>query len=210
MIDNKIEYGTAVWLRQEIIDMISGVEDSHGIYWNETSPNWLTEGRINDLITSLMQKLRFMGGMKVFEHAPCGQPHHEELAKCSGISHGYWRLVLEDGRSDAHDVVDGTLIVDGIEMDRTDFDFDGEYPPCPCSHKKVEHSVAHYYAWPRKAETRLGDIFECLIILKNAKHICGPGKRRSAVREQLLKAIITLNETIAPISAAEHISSRPV
>lgn len=190
--------------------MISGVKDSCGIYWNDTSPNWLTGGRIEDLITSLTQKLRFMGGMKVYEHAPCGHPRHEELAKCSGISNGYWRLVLEDGRTDAHDVVDGTLIVDGVRFDRTDFEMGGEPLQCPCSSKHVEHTVAYYYAWPRTPDTRMGDLFECLIIINGAKYLCGPGKRRSAVREQLLKAIIILNDTIAPISAAEHIISRQI
>lgn len=208
MIDNKIEYGIAVWLRQQVMDMISGVQDASDVMWDDTSPNWMTERGLDKLSGQLMQKLRFLGGMRIFEHAPCGHPEHERLAKASGISDGYWRLALEDGRTNAHEFVEGKLIVDSIQMDRDDFEIAGNVSTCPCRPKRPDdHAVAVYYAWPDRNGTRMRELFACLRIIDRAKELSGPRLRRSAVREQLLKVVIILNDAIVPVSIADHISS---
>jgi hypothetical protein len=210
MIKIDREYEVAVWLRQKVIDMIAGVEDARGIWWDHNSPNWMTERAIEKMSVALAERLQSLGAIRVYEHAPCGSGQHEEQAKFSVISMtSYWRLVLEDGRSDAHTVKKGRLFVDGLSMDHSEPDMSGKVIPCPCRPERtVDHSVTRYHAWPHGEDTRLGMFCECLSILGEAKSRSGPRKRRSAVREQLLKCVILLNDEIAPVSAHEHIATR--
>lgn len=204
------EYEIAVWLRGEIMDMIAGVEDASSISWNDKSQNRMTERSIVRLSAGLADRLRSCGVIRVFEHGPCGCDEHEKLARFSVISEtSYWRLVLDDGRTDAHTVKDGRLFIEGKAMGHSDPDMTGGIEPCLCQPAKpVDHTIARYYAWPFSEYTRLGLFYECQSILGAAKTCSRPNKPRSAVREQLLKCVILLNEAIAPVCAAEHIATR--
>lgn len=204
------EYEVAVGLRQKIIEMITGVADASGIWWNDSSPNWMTKRAIDQVIISLEESLRSFGVIRVCEHAPCGSDQHEKLAKFSVISSSnYWRLVLEDGRTNAHTVQNGTLFVDGKPMTHTEPEMGGLEEPCPCHEgKMVDHTIAHYYAWPNTENTSLDVLIDCLGILEYAKRRSGPKMPRSAIRERLLKCVILLNDAIAPVSAKEYIAQK--
>jgi hypothetical protein len=213
MIKIDQEYDAAVSLRQRILDMIAGVEDASGVWWNDTSPNWMTERAIGEAAAGLADTLKSLGAIRVFEHAPCGSSEHTKLAKFSVISSSaYWRLVLEDGRVDAHTVKDLNLFIDGVEMQHSKPDLHFFSTQCPCQPgKKTElHTLARYHAWPHNKDSRLGVLCKCLSILGEAKSRSGPHMRRSAVREQLLQCVIHLNDAIAPVSADEHIAERAI
>lgn len=191
--------------------MIAGVKNASSISWNDKSPNGMTERSIMRLSKGLTEQLRSCGTIRVYEHGPCGSDEHEKRANFSVISEtSYWRLVLEDGRTDAHSVKDGRLFIEGRAMGHSDPDMTGGFEPCLCQPAKpVDHTVAWYYAWPYSDDTRLGLLHECQSILDLAKACSRPHKPRSSVREQLLKCVILLNDALAPICAAEHIASRP-
>lgn len=212
MITIDREYEVAIWLRQKIIDMIAGVEDASGIRWDNTSPNWMTKSAIEQLSDALAGKLKSLEVIQIHEHAPCGSGQHEALAKFSMISTtAYWRLVLEDGRTDAHTVKNGKLFVDGIYMENSEPEMTGQKIICPCCPEKPkDHTVAIYHAWPNSKDNHIGMFYKCLSILGDAKSHSGPKMRRSAVREQLLKCVIILNDAITSVSVDEHMAKRVI
>jgi hypothetical protein len=217
MIEIEKEYEVAIQLRQNIIDMVAGVKDAPNLFWgDDTSPNYMTESALKDLIGTLDKTLKSFGGIKVFEHAPCGADQHFDHANGSlwaPKSMGHWRMVLGDGGSESSVVKNGHLFINNIAMDNSEpsdsSDALGKITPCPCGTKRPkDHMVICYHVWPKTDYTRLGMFYDCFDILNDARVCAGPKKRRSAVREQLLKCIILLNDNIVPLSAQQYIEDR--
>lgn len=210
MIDNEDEFQVALWLRQKIIDMIAGVEDATDLGWSDTSPNWLTDSRLNEFIKEAIQRLEGVGVVRIEGYAPCGASKHEALAAKASDGSGYWRLVV-DGRAPEAKWLKGIdkVELDGIGMDVSAFDFIRP-KSCPCQPKSKTNnaSVVEFFAWRTHSRTKNGSLVSVVEILKEARRKSQEKRPRSGVREQLLRGLLMLEATIAPVSAADHIAHR--
>ena len=209
--DDERQFAKDLW--QQMVDLISGIENAPGDRFSDESPNWLTRGRLVDLRSQFTRGLQLLGAIEYIAHAPCGHPNHEQLAKWKhGKFYGYWRVDLGHGRTDAEFVHDGKLVIDGEVME-TEFDCmtmntDG-LKVCPCS--KIEasevHSVGKYFAWPKRSQSRLPEICRLLEYLDAAIEKSSSDRPRSAIREQLLWGLIHLERIAAEKSALEIFKS---
>ncbi|MCO8146712.1 hypothetical protein NHN26_15985 [Rhodovulum tesquicola] len=207
------ELRLAAATRQRIIDVLAGVKDASSFLRNDPSPNWLTEGRLRDLLEDHEAGLLCLGALRITAHGDCGHPDHDKKAIWPlGGSTGCWRYVLDDGRSDAELARAGEFVVDGIVMDSDFGDMLSEQGtarvPCPCAPggPLADHTVSRYFAWPRREGSRLGELAEISLMLRDAVQSTRERKTRSGIRERLLRTLIQLERMIVPETAEDIIA----
>ena len=205
--DDEKQFAKDLW--QQLVDLISGIENAPGDRFSDKSPNWLTRGRLVDLRSQFLRGVKSLGAIEYTAHAPCGHPNHEHLAKWKHRKFfGYWRVDLGDGRTDAEFVQDGKLVIDGEVME-TDFECVTMLPDglkyCPCSESKATevHSAGRYFAWPRRSHSMLPEICSLVDQIDVAIEKSSSDRPRSAIREELLWCLIRLERLIAEKSAIE-------
>lgn len=211
MICRAEEFAFAVWLRGEILSLVDGVRDAPRMLWRDRSPNYVTLHAIQNLEDRSRARLTDLGMVRVIEHAPCGAPEHEERAGSSLITGkpGFWRVSVPGHQSETIEIKGGVLYLDGQTMEHAEDWRECQLKlPCPCRPQRVDHSVAVRNAWPAEAGSRMKVFSECLDMLHEARLRAESGRRRSGVRERLLRAVIALNDAIVPIAVEEHISER--
>jgi hypothetical protein len=204
MIVNNDELQFAVKTWQKMVDLISGIENAPADRFSDESPNWLTKQRLEPFWIDFQRELLALGTVRITVHAPCGSRRHEASAKWKlGTSKGYWRVCLADGRSDAELVKDEDLFVDGVLME-TDFDMlamfqTGSQETCPCNKNRTPsvHAVCKYFARPKDGQSRLGNLCAISEYLLAAIEKSDERRPRSAIREQLLLALLDLERLIA-------------
>lgn len=215
MIYKAEEFRIAASIRQRIIDMLAGIENATWDRFNDKSPNWLTRSHLNSLTEDYKNGLVSLGAVPVIAHAPCGQPDHEKLAVWKlGRSTGYWRFVLEDGRSD-FDLLVGDQLVIGDQTMESDFDSMVReqmlsHEPCACNPGKraKEHATSRFYVWPRNHQSAVPALARLVFYLHDAMALSEDRRPRSAIREKLLQALIELERLLVPVSAEEEIAKR--
>lgn len=215
MIEKDEEFGFAVAMRQKILDLCAGIENASWNRFSDKSPNWQTRRHLKPLVEEFENGLLALGAKAIFAHAPCGDPLHEEKATWKLIgAGGYWRYVLADGRSDSELLVDGQLIVDGVIMDTEPDELLQQQrvnsDPCPCNPNKraEDHTVSRYFVWPRDPGSQIQGFVDLYFVLNSALKKSGDGCPRSAIREQLLYVIMSLDRFIVPVNADEEIKKR--
>ena len=122
--------------------------------------------------------------------------------------------MLADGRTDSDLLVGDQMRIDGQVMES---DFDSmvadqiaSHDPCPCAPGKRahEHSVSSFYIWPRDAESHLAELAQLTLHLTEAVQLSENRRPRAAIREELLRAFITLERLLVPVTAEEEIARR--
>jgi len=217
MIPIDDELRLAANTRQSIIDILAGVKDAPSYRFNDTSPNWLTENRLSTLLNEHEAGLLRLGAIRVTAHGDCGHPKHSKNSAWSldGRS-GYWRYEIEGGRTDADLAQDGELLVDSVVMESVFDDMIAEQCPenipCPCNprRKTPAHTVSRYFAWPKTTDSRMKDLAEVSLTIRDAVRNSQERKARSGIREMLLQTLMFLERTIVTETVEQTLVSRSV
>ena len=214
MIPYENEFKFAAVIRQNIIDMLSGIENATWDRFSDRSPNWLTRSHLTSLIEEYEKGLGSFGAKPVRAYAPCGHPDHESLAVWKlGRSVGFWRYVLEDGLTDSDLVVGDELLIDGSVMesdwDSMFIDQGATREPCPCNPKTRKYlNASRFFVWPRDPKSRISDFCELIFYLRDALELSEDRRPRAAIREELMQALITLERLMVPVNVEEEIAKR--
>lgn len=207
MIRKGNELRVAALIRQKIIDTYKAIDDAGLDRFNDRSPNWLTKQKLEALISEFGNALCSVGAIPIKVHSPCGASHHEDTE--------YWRWALSDGRTDEELLIDGKIVVDGQIMETSFgsipfFDSDESREPCPCNPGKRadEHRIVEFFIWPQDSDSKIRNLVKLLPHLADAVDEAQDRKTRSAIREQLLLALIDLERLIVNVTADEEIERR--
>lgn len=217
MLKKNNEFFFAVQQRQLITDMLAGIvnAESYHFSFRDSSPNWLTRSHIQRLVEGYEKGLTELGAMPTAAHAPCGHSDHQRLAQWDQMSRkGHWRFVLADGRAEADLLIDGRLMING-QAYSSDFDAmcrDQQYSfePCPCdpARRSKEHTVCRFFVWPETPDSKLSDLAMILFHFRDALSLSEDKRPRSAIREELLCALIALERLLMPTTVDEEIAKR--
>lgn len=217
MIPRDEELSLAVEIRNTLLTLLSGVEDSSSFSWDPASPNWLTKSRIEEAATAIARQLVALGAVEIELHGDCGRLGHEDRASSVGRSSGHWCVAVPGLKGRHLEIVkdgSGIMTIDG-RVHVTDLDdclrlMDEARVPCPCSPGtgKSEHSRCQHFAWPPDPESRLRELANIQMDLRLAAQAAGDRTRRSSIREKLLVALINLERLMVRQTAEEHAAER--
>lgn len=183
-----------VSLRQDILKIISGVENANGYWgWDDTTPNWVTKNRLETLLEKYVLLAKELGLYVVTRYATCANPRHEWYPTTNryGITIPY---------QDERFVWGGEQLYQG---ERTS--------TCPCSPKNKPHKnhVIDDIIYEQAASAE--NCKQIALILEDLSEAIGKSrdnKSRSGIREYLLRAVLRLNDAILPQSVDEYIAGR--
>lgn len=179
-------------LRAELLTILRGVHSADSLmWWDDTSPNWLTKRKLNDVFKKYVQLAKPLGIHFLTRHNACGNPKHDGLEQIieSDIFPKYWS--------------DPTY-------KRGCFVFqDSRFCLCPCAknNQPTQHGVLDELVYPaadKHCDTIAGVLLDISSAIENAEE----RKPRSGIREYILRAIITLNDAILPISVDEYLEQQ--
>lgn len=171
-------------LRHEILGVVTGVEDTGwNLLWDNTTPNSSTKNELGKLYAKYLQLASNFGLYVFTRHFDCPSTTHPEDSD-SGIYE--FDVVYGDDR----------YIWTGSQM------YQGKrYCVCPCSSKNemTDHWVIDDVVYKKgsdigqceKLEDILKDIYESI-------ERAGDNKPRSAIRENLLRAVLRINDELLP------------
>ncbi|MDN2702010.1 hypothetical protein O0881_08390 [Janthinobacterium sp. SUN100] len=186
---NLFEYYVA--LRGDILRIVTGVENSaHSLFWDNTTPNSITKGRLERLHEKYLVAAREFGLFMVTRHCDCPNPNHATYPTSN-------RYGLDISYRSRGYIWGGGQFFQGARS-----------CICPCSNKNkvTEHHVIDEIIYDENAdvdvckglETILGDIFYSI-------DCAGDKKPRAAIREYLLRAVLRINDELLPESMDAYI-----
>ena len=171
-------------LRAEILEVVTGVENSGwSLFWDNTTPNWSTKMKLEKLYARYLNEAAKFGLYIVTRHCDCPNPRHTDYPTSN--SYG-----LDIYYRDESYIWNGGQIYQGKR-----------HCTCPCSpkNKPSEHWVIDDVVYHKdsvidfctKLEDILEDIYESIE--------CADDKKpRSAIRENLLRAVLRINDQLLP------------
>lgn len=179
---NLFEYYVA--LRGDILRIVTGVENSaHSLFWDNTTPNNITKGRLEKLHEKYLAAAREFGLFMVTRHCDCPNPNHATYP----ISNRYGLDISYRGS--------------GYIWGGGGFFQGARSCICPCSNKNkvTKHHVIDDIIYDENSdvdvckglEKILGDIFDSI-------GCAGDKKPRAAIREYLLRAVLRINDELLP------------
>lgn len=181
-------------LRGATLDIIGRVHNAHGgLSWDTTTPNATTRARLEALLRQSLTAAQAFGVYRVTRHCSCDQPQHNGDVVERG-PHGIREFNDRSFKWPGHQLYQG---------DRT--------TPCPCTAtaKPTKHWVIEELVIRCQGATVQHDrLVEALTDLQQAIDRAGEKKTRSAIREHLLRAVMSLNDGILPQSVDDYIASR--
>ena len=181
-----------VFIRSEIIKIITGVENSTGLGWDDASPNWSTKSRLISLKSKYLLRSKKYGVEVVTRVNHCDNPEH-------------------------YNIYDGFFTVDGKDFylvypseRHVMIYIDNEYKcfKCPCSkNNEYKRNKVQFFLIYNKENNEflcssLGDIF---MDIQFAIDAAEDNKVRSGIREYLLRALLKINDLILPESVDSYI-----
>lgn len=172
-------------LRVEILEVVTGVENSSGssFFWDDTTPNWATKNNLEKLYKKYLASASKHGLYVVTRHCDCPNPNHSEYP----ISNNYSLEV---------DYRDGEYIWNGGQM------YQGSrHCICPCSpeNNSTTHHVIDDVVYSKNANQELCSKLEDVLFDINESITCaGDKKSRSSIRENLLRAVLKINDQLLP------------
>ncbi len=171
-------------LRSEILEVVTGVENSGcALFWDDTTPNWSTKSKLQTLYDKYLKESTRFGLYVITRHCDCPNPKHLEYPTSN--SYG-----LDIGYGDENYIWKGGQVYQGKR-----------HCVCPCSPKNTfsEHYVIDDVLYKKgsdvdlceKLENILGDVYESI-------ECADDNKPRAAIRENLLRAVLTINDQLLP------------
>lgn len=171
-------------LRADILEVITGVEDSGvDLYWDDTTPNYVTKGKLGEIYKKYLAEAEKFGLYVVTRHCDCPNSNHSGYS----MSNIYG---LEVTYRDEHYVWSGGQMYQGPRS-----------CVCPCSlkNKKSQHHVIDDVIYDKSSDQELCENIEGILYdVIVAMDCAGDNKPRSAIRENLLRAVIRLNDQLLP------------
>ena len=181
-------------LRAEILEVVTGVENSGGYFsWDNTTPNRATKNKLEKLYAKYLKSAANFGLYIFTRHCNCPNSRHPESPTSDlyelDISYGYEKYNWNGGQM-----------------------YQGSRQcVCPFSskNKSSEHWVIDDVVYKKgsdvgqceRLEDILGDIYKSI---KRA----GDKKPRSAIRENLLRAILRINDELLPEPMDSYIKNK--
>lgn len=173
--------------RRRLIDIIGGVDDSDdSLFWDTTTPNSKTRRTLKCFKQEASEQARGFGYLILRRHSDCGRKSHAKMSDD-------WDYVIEP--------INGQRIKfrqKGFKWHET-LDQKDERCPCPCS--KLKERTKHYVLEDSVFEPG-ADVELCRKLHRLFAHLCQAieqsedGRPRSAIRENLLTALLDVNEFI--------------
>lgn len=171
-------------LRAEILEIVTGVENSGGsLFWDNTTTNYETKRKLLVLYDKYLWEAKEFGLYVVTRHYTCPNSKHsgEPVSNAYGLPITY---------------IDDNYVWKGGQI------YQGERRcVCPCSPKnrQSEHLVTDDIIYDKTADQELCKNLEGVlddVVL--AINCAGDKKPRSAIRENLLRAVLRLNDQLLP------------
>jgi len=186
-----------VSLRSELLEVVSGVENSgYSFSWDTTTPNWATKTKLEKLYKRYLMLASRYGLYVVTIHSPCGSSTHPE-------NPGY---ITENDYGLDIAYQDKNYVWLGLGM------YQGpRHTTCPCSDKSrvTDHYVNVVVIFKNNADQEVCKVLESILYDIHEAIECAEHKKtRSAIRENLLLAILKINDAILPESMEEYIQAR--
>jgi len=171
-------------LRSEILEIVTGVENSgSSLFWDETTPNWVTKDKLENLYKKYLNKAKDYGLYVVTMHSDCPNPKHSGYP----ISNDYGIGVTN---RDQNYVWNGGQIYQGPR-----------YCRCPCSprNKITEHWVIDTAIYEKSSNQEFCKKLELILLgIYESIECAGDKKPRAAIRENLLRAVLRINDELLP------------
>jgi hypothetical protein len=171
-------------LRAEILEVITGVENSElNLFWDDTTPNYVTKGELEEIYKKYLAEAKKFGLYVVTRHCDCPNPNHPGYS----ISNNYG---LEITYRDEYYVWSGGQMYQGPRR-----------CVCPCSpkNKQSQHHVIDDVIYDKSSDQELCKKIEGILYdVVKAIDCAGDKKPRSAIRENLLRAVLRLNDQLLP------------
>ena len=181
-------------MRRDLLSIVRGVENANGYFtWDTTTPNSTTRFRLFNLLQKHLLTAEKFGVYCVTRHCSCPRSEHTDY-------------IIEKARHGVREFKDEAFKWPGAQL------YQGErVSVCPCKlgEKPSNHHVIDDLVIRKHGTTKRHDrLVDALSDLQDAADNARDNKPRSAIREYLLRAIISLNEGILPQGVDEYIALR--
>lgn len=171
-------------LRSEILEIVTGVKNSGwSLYWDETTPNYITKKKLEKLYKKYLNEAEKFGLYVVTRHCDCPNSKHRDYP----VSNEYGLTITYN---DERYVWNGGQMYQGFRN-----------CVCPCSpkNKLSQHHVIDDVIYDKNYDQELcKKIEDILYDIVEAVDCAGDKKPRSAIRENLLRAVLRINDQLLP------------
>lgn len=181
-------------LRGEILEVVTGVENTGwNLFWDNTTPNYSTKIKLGKLYAKYLNLAANFGLYVFTRHCDCPSNRHPEDSEP-----GLYEFDISYG--------DERYIWSGSQM------YQGNrYCACPCSSTQelTDHWVIDDVVYKKgsdlnqckKLEDILRDIYKSM-------ESAGDNNPRSAIRENLLRAVLRINDELLPEPMDSYIKKK--
>lgn len=175
-------------LRADILEIITGVENSGwSLFWDETTPNYITKANLETLYKKYLKGAREFGLYVVTRHCDCPNPKHHDCQEGYPVQNDYGLTITY---RDERYVWNGGQMYQGARN-----------CVCPCSPKNKisQHHVIDDIIYEKSADLELCKTLEGILYDVVEAIECAEDKKpRSAIRENLLRAVLRINDCLLP------------
>lgn len=188
-----------VALRTELLSIHDGISDAeNGFGWDTTTQNFAIRRQLSQTLWKAVREASQFGVFVVTRHSNCGRLTHNQI---SDENDYVWadRNGLGVEWQDARFFWSGHQLFQGVREER-----------CPCSDSSdpVEHHLIEDFIYKHDASHSFcEDIAFILTDVREAIQEAGDKRPRSGIRENLLQAVLKLNDAILPVRVEEHITA---
>lgn len=181
-------------MRRDLLLIIRGVENANGFFtWDTTTSNTTTRSRLNDFLQRHLLAAENFGIYCVTRHTSCARIEHTDdiIGKAN---HGVREFRDEAFKWSGFQLYQGNRV-----------------SACPCKpgSKPSKHYVIDEMIVRKQGATKRHDrLIDAISDVQDASDNAGDNRPRSAIREYLLRAVISLNEGILPLGVEEYIALR--
>lgn len=181
-------------LRGEILEVVTGVENSGwSLFWDETTPNYVNKRKLEGIYKKYLKIAQSFGLYVVTRHCDCPNPKHTDYP----VSNDYG---LEISYRDENYVWNGGQMYQGPRN-----------CICPCSSKNrsSRHHVIDDVIYEKSADHELCEKLKGILYdIVEAIDCAGDKKPRSAIRENLLRAVLRINDQLLPVTMDVYIETQ--
>jgi hypothetical protein len=187
-----------VSLRAGLLKIITGTENSRwGGGWDNTIPNSITKNRLEKLAYKFIGDAKEFGFYLVNRHCACPNSKHEGYLTSNRYGE---TIVYENGYSHTKYIYLQDSIYSGDRLG-----------VCPCDpeNRPVLHYVVGDVLFDENANIQkcqelvriISDIYEAIDSAED-------GRPRAAIRENLLRAVLRINDELMPQSIDDYIAEK--